>query len=226
MLTIRFHGHACFGLDLPDGSSLCIDPFEPGGFGGLLPGRPIPDRYTRVVCTHEHADHNATHAIPSARRIAQQHREEGLLIETFTAPHDEYGGRLRTGLVSLLRIEAGGATIVHLSDLGERPQGPLLRWLRERPIDLLIGPVGGYFTLDADGFAEIVALVKPRFALGCHSAEDGARFPDLDDLSLLNARIGPAAVGTSLSVGDDAVWALDGAPIPESQQLLRLTIAR
>ena len=77
MLTIRFHGHACFGLDLPDGSSLCIDPFEPSGFGGLLPGRPIPDRYSRVVCTHEHADHNATHAIPSARRIAQQHAAPG-----------------------------------------------------------------------------------------------------------------------------------------------------
>ena len=53
MLTIRFHGHACFGLDLPDSTSLCIDPFEAGGFGGLLPERPIPDRYSRVVCTHE-----------------------------------------------------------------------------------------------------------------------------------------------------------------------------
>ena len=226
MLTIRFHGHACFGLDLPDGTSLCIDPFEAGGFDGRLPWQPIPDRYSRVVCTHEHADHNATHAVPSARRIAQQHREPGLHIDTFTAPHDEHGGRLRTGLVSLLRIEAGGATIVHLSDLGERPQGPLLRWLRERPIDLLIGPVGGYFTLDADGFAEIVALVKPRFALGCHSAEDGARLPDLDDLSLLNARLGPAAMGATLTVDEQAGWALDGAPIPATQQLLRLTIAR
>lgn len=225
MLTIRFHGHACFGLDLPDGSSLCIDPFEAGGFGGLLGMPPIPDRYSRVVCTHEHADHNATHAVPSARRIAVQHREPGLVIDTFTAPHDEHGGRLRTGLVSLLRVKAGGATIVHLSDLGERPHGPLLRWLLEQPIDLLIGPVGGYFTLDADGFAEIVALVKPRFALGCHSAEDGARLPDLDDLSLLYARLGPALVGATLTV-DEAVWALDGTPIPATQRLLRLTIAQ
>ena len=92
MLTIRFHGHACFGLDLPDGTSLCIDPFEAGGFGGLLPHGGVPDRYSRVVCTHEHADHNATHAVPSARRIAQQHREQGLHIDTFTAPHDEHGG--------------------------------------------------------------------------------------------------------------------------------------
>jgi hypothetical protein len=33
-------------------------------------------------------------------------------------------------------------------------------------------------------------------------------------------------MGATLTVGDDAVWALDGAPIPASQQLLRLTIAR
>ena len=68
--------------------------------------------------------------------------------------------------------------------------------------------------------------MKPRFALGCHSAEDGARLPDLDDLSLLNARLGPAATGATLTVDNDAVWALDGAPIPATQQLLRLTIAR
>ena len=67
--------------------------------------------------------------------------------------------------------------------------------------------------------------MKPRFALGCHSAEDGARLPDLDDLSLLNARLGPAVMGATLTV-DEAVWALDGAPIPASQLLLRLTIAR
>ena len=68
--------------------------------------------------------------------------------------------------------------------------------------------------------------MKPRFALGCHSAEDGARLPDLDDLSLLNARLGPAVMGATLTVDNDAVWALDGAPIPATQQLLRLTIAR
>ena len=68
--------------------------------------------------------------------------------------------------------------------------------------------------------------MKPRFAIGCHSAEDGARFPDLDNLSLLNARLGPAVMGATLAVGGDAVWALDGAPIPASQQLLRLRIAQ
>jgi hypothetical protein len=67
--------------------------------------------------------------------------------------------------------------------------------------------------------------VKPRFALGCHSAEDGARFPDLDDLSLLNARIGPAAVGATLTCSAEG-WSLDGVPLAASQSLLQLTIAR
>ena len=43
--------------------------------------------------------------------------------------------------------------------------------------------------------------------------------------ALAAALFGPAATGATLTA-DEAVWALDGAPIPASQQLLRLTIAR
>ena len=47
-----------------------------------------------------------------ARRIAAPFSDDTLRIDGVVAPHDEHGGRLRGGLVTLHRISAGGVTLV------------------------------------------------------------------------------------------------------------------
>ncbi len=69
--------------------------------------------------------------------------------------------------------------MVHCGDLGERPNGELLAWLKAAPIDVLCVPVGGYYTLGPDGAAELVAALSPRYAIPFHSKNDGLNDPKM-----------------------------------------------
>lgn len=198
-MILRFFGHACFGVQTEE-AHLCIDPFESGAFGGAVTLPPLPDAFTHWVATHEHADHNAGHTLPSAARVAPPARgcttEVGdVRMEATLAAHDEFGGKLRGGLTALLRLTVptpdGAKVIVHCGDLGERPAGALLDWLLAVPTDVLIVPVGGYFTLGPDGAAEVVRLVRPHTVVPCHAREHGVTLPELGSVGAFYERLGP-----------------------------------
>ena len=187
-LSVVFWGHACFGIHLDDAPFLLIDPFDPRGLGET-PGPPaLPVEYPHVVATHEHSDHAAFHTQPSARVVGVPGSLGPLALDYRSGAHDPLGGRLRGGSVRILELRLGELRVVHASDLGERPQGALLDWLCEPTPDLLIVPAGGYFTLNADGAAELVARVQPRHAVFCHTQDDGLPLPQLDTQSLIRRR--------------------------------------
>ena len=168
-----------------------MDPFEPGGLGGAVQLPALPDAFTHWIATHDHVDHNASSAIPGALRLrASAHtsaQAPGVSVDAYSAFHDEFGGRLRGGSTDLLRFRCdtalGQRTVMHCGDLGERPVGRLLDWLRETPIDVLIVPVGGYFTLGGEGAAELVSLVRPSVVVPCHAREHGVALPQLQSES-------------------------------------------
>ena len=187
-MKLRFLGHACFEVTADDDRRLCIDPFEAGAFDGAVDLPPLDDTFDAWVASHEHADHAAGHAIPSAVRLRPPAPWAGLSIDAIAADHDEFGGRLRGGRTDLLRFSDGDSTLVHLGDIGERPTGRVLDWLLECPIDVLIVPTGGYFTLGPDGAAELSALVQPRFVVPCHAREHGVRLPQLGSVVHFAAR--------------------------------------
>lgn len=185
---LRLLGHACFELQLPTGELLIIDPYAAGDFGGRVALRPLEDRHCLAVATHMHRDHAAFDAIPNAGVIAAPYADAALRMTAIVASHDEFGGRLRGGLVQILCIEAAGSRIAFCGDLGERPTRSLLAQLLAFAPDILVIPVGGYFTLDADGAAELVALLHPSVVVPCHSADDGTTFAELGGRSLFTQR--------------------------------------
>lgn len=200
MPTIRFFGHACFSITAGDGSTLLIDPFRSGGFNGAMSCPALPDAFDYVVTTHDHDDHAAVHTVPGARVVGSPSQAGPFAIDHAVGAHDEHGGRLRGGLTRLLTISVDGQRVVHLGDLGERPCGALLASLRQRPIDALLVPTGGYFTLGADGAAELCALLQPRFVIPCHSADDGLLLPELDSAARFLERFGQALTVDALEL--------------------------
>src|SRR5690606_14167799 len=86
-------------------------------------------------------------------------------------------------------LRCGGLRVVHASDLGERPDGATLAWLRAPRVDVLLAPAGGYFTLGPDGFAELVERAQPRVAVPCHLADQGVRLPQLLPGAALRERL-------------------------------------
>lgn len=180
-LHLTFYGHACFSLEAGR-TTLLLDPYESGALGGAVALPPLPDQFDYVASTHLHVDHSATHTVPSADVLEGEGVAGPFHVERCTAFHDEYRGALRGGTTDVLRIRVNGVTVVHLGDLGERPTGALLDWLRQIPIDALLVPVGGYFTLSPLGAREVVRLLQPRIAVPCHSADDGVTLPQLQPL--------------------------------------------
>jgi L-ascorbate metabolism protein UlaG (beta-lactamase superfamily) len=178
-VTLLFHGHACWSITFADGRSLVLDPWTPGALGGALALPPLPDTFTWSASTHEHPDHDGGRSLSSALPLSCRARTERFSIDYWVAGHDEHGGRLRGGSVRVLDVRAGGIRIVHCGDLGERPAGAFLAWLRAPRVDALLTPVGGHYTLGADGAAELVARCQPRFALPFHASEDGCTLSEL-----------------------------------------------
>jgi L-ascorbate metabolism protein UlaG (beta-lactamase superfamily) len=178
-LTLRFLGHACFEITTSRGTRILTDPFPER----LGIGRPDCAPHL-VTVSHAHWDH--AEVAPYAATVLQglsidvpARRVEVATIagtfgdtsvRTFAARHDP-PGRDDLGLNAIFRIEADGIAIVHLGDLGREPDAATLAALA--PVDVLLVPVGGTFTLDAQGADALVKRLAPRIAIPMHHALPG-----------------------------------------------------
>ncbi len=162
-MILKYLGHSFFTLTLEDGTVIATDPY--GDFYNY------PKRSVRAqVCTisHHHHDHDGLQCISSDARVIDQedvHRLENMTITGVRTCHDERGGALRGENVFFI-IEAEGLRIGHAGDLGHVPA----RRQAERigPLDILLLPVGGYYTIDAQTAQEVRSVLRPRLTIPMH----------------------------------------------------------
>ena len=176
-MKLRFLGHAAFEITLEDGKRIVFDPYESGSFDGALAYGPIEGEYDLAIVSHDHADHCSARVTSRARRVVDGAGEfdfEGIRITTVPTFHDESKGSERgKNLISV--IEAEDMRIAHLGDLGhplsEEEAGAI------EGVDVLLVPVGGYFTIDAAAAARIIERVRPRIAVPMHFKTPKVDFP-------------------------------------------------
>lgn len=170
-MKARFLGHAAVLLESEDGTSLLIDPYNPGGFGGKMAYRPIAYEADAVVCSHQHADHCALKPLRNSPHLINGDASYGpFAVRRHRAFHDEYGGRRRGGAVDVLEIRVDGLRVVHLSDVGHSPPAGLVEALK-RP-DWLFVPVGGFFTVGAAQAHEWWRRLAARHVVPVHYRTD------------------------------------------------------
>ncbi len=164
-MRLTWLGHACFLLE-SEGYRVVIDPYtDVPGCGELHL------EADAVLCSHHHFDHDYTTAV-----TLRQGRENPFTVTTVDTFHDDKAGALRgENTVHILRAE--DLTVVHLGDLGHLPDAAAVRRLRN--CDVLLIPVGGTYTLDADGAAEVVEQLQPRAVIPMHYRGDGFGFDDI-----------------------------------------------
>ena len=160
-MKIQYLGHACFKLISGD-DSLIIDPYADDsvdGFGHLR------EEATMVIYSHKHADH---YGVDCVKLIDGD--ESKFKVDFIQSWHDDQEGALRgPNLIHVITCE--GLRIAHLGDLG----CPLNEEQKERltNLDVLMIPVGGHFTIDADLAADITKSLAPKCAIPMHYRGDG-----------------------------------------------------
>jgi len=161
-VKIRWLGHACFLAEGRD-AALVTDPFDDSI--GLQPPSVEADV---VTVSHDHFDHNATGFIRGNPTVVRGPGERGVAgvktigIETF---HDATGGSQR-GPNTVFVIEMDGLRLCHCGDLGHILAGGDIE--RIGVVDVLFVPVGGTYTLDAEGASAVASALSPRVTVPMH----------------------------------------------------------
>lgn len=154
-MKLKWYGHSCFGLFGEEGSVI-IDPYAPDS----VPGLALPALTTdAVVCSHFHNDHGYAQGIALSGNTP---RFSVMKIETF---HDDKKGTLR-GANTVSAIDMDGMRLVHMGDIGHMLSAGQISALGA--VDVLMIPVGGYYTVNAQTAEMIVSEIKPRIVIPMH----------------------------------------------------------
>ena len=210
---LRWLGHACFLLRSPAGVHVLIDPLN-DALGYPMPALPDIDL---VLLTHEHADHANVELAPGRPKVVHGasadvwHAAEirlGDVTATVIAGayHDEEQGAAR-GRTAFISVAVGGVRLLHLGDLGHALDANLIAQTKGH--DIVCVPVGGHFTIDGDGAAEVIDQIAPRTAIPMHYRPAELEMPlpitTLEDSGFLTGRTVRRVASSELDLAPDCL---------------------
>ncbi len=164
-MIIKYLGHAFFTIALDNGKVIVCDPY--GDFYDY-PKRKVAADFCLV--SHHHHDHNGVERClePGAQVVdtAGVHKlSDGVTVRSVATWHDDKQGALRgSNLIHI--VEAEGLRIAHAGDLGHMPDTLQIKQIGQ--VDVLLVPVGGYYTIDAKTALDLCKLLQPTCAIPMH----------------------------------------------------------
>ncbi|MBI2848662.1 MAG: MBL fold metallo-hydrolase [Chloroflexi bacterium] len=176
-MKIKWLGHAAFLITSEKGTRIITDPYRAGSFEGAIGYGRITDVPDVVLVTHDHEDHNYVVGLPGKPMMIKgtgTHRAGDMECKGISAYHDTSHGRER-GIMTIFRFSVDGMALCHVGDLGHALTEEQLSELGA--IDVLFMPVGGLFTIDAQGATQLVKALKPRIAIPMHFKTPKCGFP-------------------------------------------------
>jgi L-ascorbate metabolism protein UlaG (beta-lactamase superfamily) len=169
-VTLTWFGQSCFLLETAAGTRVLIDPI-PRGIGYQLP---VGLRANIVTVSHEHADHNNVGLIGGRARVLRgltvdkkgwtriDEKVKDVAIRSVGVYHDDKRGTER-GLNTVFIFEVAGLRIAHLGDLGHLLDDKQLSAIGS--VDVVLVPVGGVFTIDAEQATRVIDQLRPRLVV-------------------------------------------------------------
>src|SRR4030043_1051422 len=176
-MKIKYYGHAAFLITPNQGSKIIIDPYEPGAFGGQLSYGKINDQADIVLTSHDHADHNYTKDLPGRPQIIKgsgPKMVKEISIKGIATYHDPSKGNKR-GTNTIFTLGVDHIQLCHLGDLGHLLSDKELAEIG--PVDILLIPVGGFFTIDPMEATRVADQIKPKIVIPMHFKTQKCGFP-------------------------------------------------
>lgn len=162
-MKIQYLGHSCFRLISDLGTAVICDPYN-----GEMVGFEMPKLSCDVVTvSHRHADHDAVEQVKGQPSVLEKEvylAADDVAIQSVHTFHDgEQGKRRGDNYVFCFLVD--GLKIVHMGDVG-----CLDDKLAEtiNGCDVLLLPVGGIYTVDAQGAKWYVDKVQPKIVIPMH----------------------------------------------------------
>jgi L-ascorbate metabolism protein UlaG (beta-lactamase superfamily) len=222
-VQLTWFGHAAFLITSPDGTKVLTDPY-PGnlGYGSRTFAADI------ITVSHEHFDHNSVASADGDPEVlrglaggdwAQVEKSLGdVTVYSLGGTYHDGSQGAKRGKNALFIIEAGGLRFLHLGDLGQTPVAAVVE--KAGRVDVLLIPVGGYFTIDAKEATRVAALFGARVVIPMHYKTKAISDWSISDESLfLEGRTGVKRIGSSQVTLDPGnlptlpeIWVLDPAP--------------
>ena len=162
-IKIKYYGQAAFGVTTSGGTKIIIDPAN-------FKGYKMPDDITAdiITITHEHMDHNVINFDSSIAVIFRGTDEELGKVNSFDTTindvrlysvssfHSPGGFRYNAIFV----YEFDGIRLVHMGDIGTILTEEQVKAIGE--VDILMVPVGGYYTVDLKQADSIVTQLNVK----------------------------------------------------------------
>lgn len=181
-MKIIWYGHSAFQIVVQGEVRVIIDPYQAGAFGGSVGYGKIKDEADIVLTSHDHEDHNYIKDIRGRFthiNKAGRYKEKGIEIDAIQTFHDKVQGKER-GPNLVFVVSAEDMKLAHLGDLGHTPDSDTVKTIGK--IDILLLPVGGFFTINAKEATEIMKMIKPAITIPMHYKTESIDFP-IDNLA-------------------------------------------
>jgi L-ascorbate metabolism protein UlaG (beta-lactamase superfamily) len=179
-LQLRWYGHSFFVLETTAGTKIAFDPhaITEYGFPPLSPNA--------VTISHPHDDHNRIEVLANGdskdlkvfnglavkgkstdwAKIDEKYKD--VRVRSIPSYHDDEEGKKR-GKNAIFVVEADGLKFCHLGDIGHDLTAEEVKAIG--PVDVLMIPVGGIYTINGEAAKKMVKQIKPRlFIIPMHYA--------------------------------------------------------
>ncbi len=210
-MKIKYLGHSAFALTSQGGTRIVLDPFDPGAYDGAISYPPVNETAEIVLLSHGHADHGYAEAVKGNPKViscvgsASVGEVKITGVRTF---HDDTRGSQR-GRNVVFTIETDGLRLTHLGDLGH-PLSDTQAAEIGTP-DILLVPVGGFFTIDASTAWKVADRLEPRIVIPMHYKTECCGFSIAPLHDFLKGKEGIKRVGQEVEVS--------AASLPEGREI-------
>jgi len=202
-ISLTWYGQSTFVLTTNTGLKALLDPTGPGTGYNI----PTVTGVDLVTVSHEHSDHNNVSLAGGNPLVLRglagndwakiDQTVKGVRVWTVSTFHDDTQGSQR-GKNAIFVFDVDGLRLAHLGDLGH-PLSP--EQIKDvGPVDVILIPVGGFYTIDAKAAVEVVNQLNPKVVVPMHY-----KTPDLS--ASLAGRLAPAddfikAMGSAATVSE------------------------
>jgi L-ascorbate metabolism protein UlaG (beta-lactamase superfamily) len=171
-MEIKYLAHAAFLITAANGTRIVTDPYtySPGmGCGAINETADV------VTISHEHGDHNNAAAVKGNPKVVKGSAEvKDINFKAIAVSHDNMGGSQR-GKNTIFCFAVDNVNLCHCGDLGHFLSPDQAKAIGK--VDVLMIPVGGFFTVDAGVAAQICDQLKPKVILPMHYKTGKSNMP-------------------------------------------------